>query len=77
MITLNDLKLMNDTLINYYSDDKTKDEKKILKHRVIKEILNIERCFEKITKDETIKILKDLGVSEDKLEDVYKDLLRN
>lgn len=76
-MTLNDIKLMNDTLINYYSSDKTKDEKKVLKHSIIKEVLNTERCFEKITKEEAIKILKDLGISEDKLESIYKEILQN
>lgn len=77
MTTLNDLKLMNDTLINYYSDDRRKDEKKILKHNIIKQVLNTERIFEKITKEEAIKILKDLGISEDKLEDVYREARQN
>lgn len=77
MTTLNDLKLLNDTLINYYSNDKNKDEKKILKHSIIKEVLNTERCFEKITKEEAINILKDLGISEDKLEVTYQDVLES
>lgn len=77
MTTLNDLKLMNDTLITYYSDDRRKDEKKILKHNIIKQVLNTERIFEKITKEEAIKILKDLGISEDKLDDVYREVIQN
>lgn len=74
-MTLNDLKLMNDTLINYYSDGKTKDEKKKLKHNIIKEVLNTERCFEKITKEEAIKILRDIGITEDKLEIIYQEII--
>ncbi len=77
MPTLNYLKLINDTLINYYSDSQNKDEKKILKHNIIKEVLNIERCFEKITKEEAIGILKDLGISKDKLENVYQEVLQS
>lgn len=74
-MTLNDLKLMNDTLINYYSDNKTKNEKKKLKHNIIKEVLNTERCFEKITKDEAIQILRDIGIAEDKLEIIYQNII--
>ncbi len=77
MITLNDLRLMNDTLINYYSDYKPKDEKKILKYSIIKEVLKIDKCFEKITKEEAIKILKDIGIAENKLELTYQEVLRN
>lgn len=77
MTTLNDLKLMNDTLITYYSDDRRKDEKKILKHNIIKQVLNTERIFEKITKEEAIKILKDLEISEDRLDDVYGEVIQN
>lgn len=77
MTTLNDLKLMNDTLITYYSDDRRKDEKKILKHNIIKQVLNTERIFEKITKEEAIKILKDLGISEDRLDEVYGEVIQN
>lgn len=76
-MTLNDLKLMNDTLINYYSDGKTKDEKRKLKHTIIKEVLNTERCFEKITKEEAIKILRDIGIAEDKLEIVYQEIIHS
>lgn len=77
MTTLNDLKIMNDTLINYYSDERRKDEKKVLKHNIIKQVLNTERCFEKITKEEAINILKDLGISEDKLETIYNEVIQN
>lgn len=76
-MTLNNLKLMNDTLINYYSDDKTRDEKKKLKHNIIKQVLNTERCFEKITKEEAIKILRDIGIAEDKLEIIYQEIIHN
>ncbi len=76
-MTLSDLKLMNDTLITYYSDDRRKDEKKVLKHSIIKQVLNTERIFEKITREEAIKILRDLEISEDKLEDVYREVRQN
>ena len=77
MMTLSDLKLMNDTLITYYSDDRRKKEKKVLKHSIIKQVLNTERIFEKITREEAIKILRDLEISEDKLEDVYREVRQN
>lgn len=77
MITLDDLKLMNDTLINYYSKGESKDDKKKLKHSIIKEVLNLEKCFEIISRDEAIKILRDIGIAEDKLQMTYEEIIQS
>lgn len=76
MITINDLRLMNDTLINYYKDYETQNEKKLLKHRIIQEILKTEKCFNKMSKEDAIKILKDIGISESNIESIYNDIIK-
>ena len=75
MTTLEDLKLMNDTLINYYNDYESTNEKKILKHKIIQEVLNIENCFNKITKNEALALLKDLGITASQIEIVYSQII--
>lgn len=76
MITIKDLRLMNDTLINYYKDYEPRNEKKLLKHRIIQEILKTEKCFNKMSKEDTIKILKDIGISESNIESTYKEIIK-
>lgn len=76
MITINDLRLMNDTLINYYKDYEPQNEKKLLKHRIIQEILKTEKCFNKISKEDAIKILKDIGISESNIDSTYNDIIK-
>ena len=77
MTTLKDIKIMNDTLINYYQNPDSKNEKKLLKHKIIQEILNIENCFNKMSKENAIKILKDIGISENNIDIVYYDIIKN
>lgn len=74
MTTINDLKIMNDTLINYYKDYEPQNEKKLLKHRIIKEILEMKDCFSTIIKEDAIEILRDIGISEQNIDKVYKEL---
>ncbi len=76
MITINDLRLMNDTLINYYKDYEPQNEKKLLKHRIIQEILKTEKCFNKMSKEDAIKILKDIGISESNIDSTYNDIIK-
>lgn len=76
MITINDLRLMNDTLINYYKDYEPQNEKKLLKHRIIQEILKTEKCFNKMSKEDAIKILNDIGISESNIESIYNDIIK-
>ncbi len=76
MITINELRLMNDTLINYYKDYEPQNEKKLLKHRIIQEILKTEKCFNKMSKEDAIKILKDIGISESNIDSTYNDIIK-
>lgn len=76
MITINDLRLMNDTLINYYKDYEPQNEKKLLKHRIIQEILKTEKCFNKMSKEDAKKILKDIGISESNIDSTYNDIIK-
>lgn len=76
MITLNDIKLMNDALINYCRDYKPDDEKKLLKHMIIQTILEDENCFKKMPKEEAVKILEDIGIIESEIESAYNDIIR-
>lgn len=76
MITIYDLRIMNDTLINYYKDYEPQNEKKLLKHKIIQELLNNEKCFDKISKEDAIKILRDIGVSEPNVETTYEDITK-
>lgn len=76
MITINDLRLMNDTLINYYKDYEPQNEKKLLKHRIIREILKTEKCFNKMSKEDAIKILKDIGISDSNMDSTYNDIIK-
>lgn len=74
MTTINDLKIMNDTLINYYKDYEPQNEKKLLKHRVIREILRNQDCFNIISREDAIRILRDIGISEPNIDMVYKEI---
>lgn len=74
MIKINDLKMMNDTKINYYMEYEPQNEKKLLKHRIIKEVLKIDNCFLNMKKEEVIQILKDIGIEENKINLVYSNI---
>lgn len=76
MITINDLRLMNDTLINYYKDYEPQNEKKLLKHRIIQEVLKNEKCFNKMSKEDAKKILKDIGISESNIDSTYNNIIK-
>lgn len=76
MITIKDLRIMNDTLINYYKDYESQNKKKLLKHRIIQEVLKNEDCFNKMSKEDAIKILEDIGVSKANIESTYKDIIK-
>lgn len=76
MITISDLQIMNDTLINYYKDYEPQNEKKLLKHRIIQELLKTEKCFDTISKEDAIKILRDIGISDQNIETTYEDIIK-
>lgn len=68
---LKDIKLMNDTMIKYLSSL----GKSTQRNEIIKNILEDDKCFEKISKDDAYMILKDIGVSEEKIESIYLNLV--
>lgn len=65
------LKLRVDKLIQENKDNKEKLEK----YKIIKEILNKENCFLNMNIEYAYAILRDLGVPEEKLKDVYLELI--
>ncbi len=52
---------------------KDKNNKNIVEY--IENILK-EKCFEKISKVEAIKILRDIGITEDKLQMTYEEIIQ-
>ena len=71
MISLKDLKLMNYTQIGCLKElqqDTTRNE-------LIKQILKDDEWINKIKKEDVFIIFKDIGIEEEKFEEVYKDLL--
>ena len=76
MVSLEDVVLMNDALINYYEKSNPKNEKRLLKHEIIRKVLKTENCFNKISKEDALKILKDIGVHESQTESVYYNIAK-
>lgn len=68
---INVLKLRVDKLIQENKDNKENYEK----YKLIKEILNKENCFLNMNIEYAYAILRDLGVPEEKLKDVYLKLI--
>ena len=65
------LREKNDLLLKKYQNKG--DEKNAVKHRIMKEMLNYDDCFQRVSFDEAHTILTSLGVSNWK--DVYAKLL--
>ena len=62
---------INDKLINFYKNGH--DEDNLQKHLIIRDILNDESCFFKMSMDEAICILTDLKIENVKYE--YQQLI--
>ena len=59
-----------------FNTAENKDNKEILeKYKLIKEILNKNDCFLNMSIEYAYAILRDLGVSEEKLKSVYLELI--
>lgn len=71
MITVRDLKLMNEAMIKYLESKEANNKRNI----IIDNILDDETCFFKINKEKAIEILADIGVGESKLEKIYSELI--
>lgn len=61
----------NNQLIESYKNDKEKLEKQLLIKRLLKE----KNCFLKMSIETAYSILKDLGVEENKVREVYLELI--
>jgi len=68
---LETLKNNVDKLINFYAGDKSSQSKYLL----IKGILNDDKCFLKLSIEQGYAILRDLGISEGNLKNVYMELI--
>ena len=71
MTNIQQIKLMNETTILYLK----KIGKNTRRNEIINKILEDESCFFKINKIDAYIILKDIGVSEKKLDEVYSELI--
>lgn len=70
MTLIDELKVMNYSIIDCLKNKGAS----VRRNEIIKEILKDETCFFRINKDQAFVILKDLKVSDDKLEDTYQEL---
>lgn len=68
---LEDIKLMNDSMIIYLESM----GKSVERNEIIKHILEDDRCFQKLSKEDIYIILKDVGVSDEKIDNVYSNLV--
>ena len=65
------IKVMNESMLRL-KKDKNED---YTVHEKVKEVLNDETVFFKITKENAYKVLDSIGVAEDKMEETYKKLI--
>ena len=71
MTNIQQVKLMNETTILYLK----KLGKSTKRNEIVNNILEDEACFFKINKNDAYIILKDIGVSESNLDEVYSELI--
>ena len=71
MTKLNELRIMNDTMILYLK----KLGMNCTRNEIIKKILEDEACFFKIDKNDAYIILQDIGIGDDQLEVIYSNLI--
>lgn len=71
MTKLNELRIMNDTMIVYLK----KVGKNCKRNEIIKKILEDEACFFKMDKIDAYIILEDIGVSDEQMEVIYSNLI--
>jgi hypothetical protein len=63
-------KLNNDLMEKYKSD-----KKMLAKHKLIKGLLNDNKCFFKISIEDAFSILRDLEIPDNEIEEKYKSLI--
>lgn len=61
--------------VNKLIEENKDNKEKLEKYKLIKEILNKDDCFLNMNIEYAYAILRDLGVSEEKLKDVYLELI--
>ena len=71
MTNIQQVKLMNETTILYLK----RLGKSTKRNEIVNNILEDEACFFKINKNDAYIILKDIGVSESNLDEVYSELI--
>ncbi len=71
MIHIDEIKIMNETTIAYLK----KMGQNIERNEIINEILKDEACFFKMDKEDAIMILISIGISAEKVEQTYSDLV--
>lgn len=71
MTQLQEIKLMNETMIVYLK----KIGQSSKRNEIISNILKDDACFFKINKDDAFMILEDVGISKDKINNIYLNLI--
>lgn len=71
MDELQEIRLMNETRMLYL--EKTGKEND--KNKIISKILEDDSCFFKLNKDDAFMILKEIGIKEDKINEIYEKLI--
>lgn len=61
--------------VNKLIEENKDSKEKLEKYKLIKEILNKDDCFLNMSIEYAYAILRDLGVSEEKLKSVYLELI--
>lgn len=73
MDKLNELRIINDSNITYLK----KLNLDYQKYDIIQNILKDDACFFKITQEEAYILLKDLGIVDSEMDNIYKELISN
>ncbi len=71
MTQLNELRLINDSNIIYLK----KINRSYKRNEIIKNILNDETCFFKMNKNDAYMILKDIGILDNQIDNIYQKLI--
>ena len=73
MTQLNEVKIMNDTMILYLKKLGMSYER----NEIIRKILEDEACFFKMEKEDAYIILNDIGIQNENIDNVYSNLISN
>ena len=71
MTDISQIRLMNDSMVKYLK----KLETSVLRNEMIGKMLKDDACFFKMEKEEAISILKEIGISEENIEQTYEELI--